>query len=154
MAKPGKANQMSDDRIADLVTRLRSHAMDRSNLYTALTREAADALDAAVKERDEARKKVCEFGCGPSGEEYVEPGFGLVPMCPVHGWMCNVLDNAAAQIVAAEADAERLAEALKRIANAEHQFHPVGGYIYPNKIEKWARDALAVHATRNEDDQS
>lgn len=33
----------------------------------------------------------CAFQCGPDGEGWKEPGFLVVPACPVHGWMAAAL---------------------------------------------------------------
>jgi hypothetical protein len=58
-----------------------------------VTHEMEQAALAAVDSLVEVAAKGCEFGCGPTGEEYVEPGVGLVPACPVHGWMCVLLET-------------------------------------------------------------
>jgi hypothetical protein len=59
---------------------------------------------AALAKRAEAG---CEFGCGPTGSEYVTPGFGLVPACPVHGWVCELLDARDARLAEVEREKER-----------------------------------------------
>lgn len=80
--------------------------------YYAARRQAAAALEAAEKERDETR---CPFGCGPYPEPSAlvgEPGVGLVPACPVHGWVVPLLDARDARAEVAERRAAALEAAL------------------------------------------
>ena len=45
----------------------------------------------------------CDFGCGPEpddGSHVGGPGIGLVPACPVHGWMAPLLDSSASELAA------------------------------------------------------
>jgi hypothetical protein len=41
--------------------------------------------------------ETCDFGCGPSGPEYVNAGVGVVPACPVHGWFAPFVDSLVAE---------------------------------------------------------
>ncbi len=57
----------------------------------------------------------CEFGCGPDpddGSHVGGPGYGIVPACPVHGWVCELLDSRAAEA--------RVAEATNLLERANH----------------------------------
>ena len=48
-----------------------------------------------MSERRQAPRaaSTCDFGCGPNGEECVTPGANIVPACPVHGWVCALLES-------------------------------------------------------------
>jgi len=84
----------------------------------------------------------CEFGCGlDDGEQYVGgPGVSLVPACPVHGWVCELLD-------AREAALAEAREALQKVDGLAAHLDRVGiGYIHERgvAIRKLARAALAA----------
>lgn len=64
--------------------------------------------------------KTCEFGCGPTGDEHVSPGVGIVPACPVHGWMCELIDSANASAVEAAAGG---AEAVRLVGKKLAEMH-------------------------------
>lgn len=61
-----------------------------------------------------ADPETCEFGCGPTGDEYVNPGVGIVPACPVHGWMCELIEAANARAVEAAVGGAEAAQIVGR----------------------------------------
>lgn len=58
----------------------------------------------------------CEFGCGPDDEFCCGPGgggIGVIPACPVHGWICESLDARDEQIALLEERCEALRSELE-----------------------------------------
>ena len=130
----------------DLVT-LRRAGWLSPDESAALDRAEAE-LSRLREQRDSARMG-CAFGCGPYPEDsiHVGAGIGLVPACPIHGWVAPMLDARDDAIKAAEARCERLQQALGNLLTYAQLDDPWGEGVQRRerylRLLTEAREALA-----------